>query len=103
MLRTGVLSHQYKFKMLTLDKEGETYSVLVEVSPEADEVGEYRQGQCEQWVRQTAHLLHGITVVSMYWRRERRPGILGTPSLNSVPSVGLSETHYAGLDVSIPD
>lgn len=99
MLRTGVLSHQVKFKMLALDKMGDSFYILIEVSPEADEVGEYRQGQCELWVRQTAALLHQIKVVSVFWRRERDPGLLGKPVISAPVDGGLSETHYAGLDV----
>lgn len=98
MLRTGVLSHQFKFKMLALDKSGDSFYILIEVAPEAEEVGEYRQGQCELWVRQTAAFLHQIKVVSVFWRREREPGILGKPVIATPLDGGLSETHYAGLE-----
>lgn len=97
MLRTGVLSHQFKFKMLALDKAHESFHVLIEVAPEADDVDEGCQGQCELWVRHTAAFLHQIQVVSIYWRRVRMLDARDRPAFEVPAQDGLSHTHYAGL------
>jgi len=99
LLRAGVLAHQARFKMLMLDRAGQTYLVLIDVAADAAALDAFKQGQCEAWIRHTASLLHRLKIERVYWRRARPPG----HSVDQLrpgyarPS-DLSETHYASLD-----
>lgn len=96
LLRSGILSHQCKFKMLMLDRRAESFIVLIEVADGASVMDDYRRGQCEVWVRHMAFSLHRVNVVSVFWRRAKEPGLSRPAPLNVNPDLG--ETHYAQLE-----
>lgn len=68
MIRAGVLSGSYKFKVLTLDAEGLTHHVLVDMHDEALRQLQGGPGALEAGIRQLAQDRARLTVKSVYWR-----------------------------------
>ncbi|SDM12350.1 hypothetical protein SAMN05428957_102443 [Oryzisolibacter propanilivorax] len=67
MVRVGVLSAGYKFKVLSLDQRGAQFLVLVDTAPEY--VGDPARGaEIEALIVQTAQVRCDILVTSVYWR-----------------------------------
>jgi hypothetical protein len=73
MTRAGVLSASYKFKVLSLDQRGDQFLVMMDVHPslggQVDKLSE-----SEALIVQTAKTLFGMTVTSVYWRLDTKPG-----------------------------
>ena len=67
MVSTGVLSSNYKFKVLSLDPQGHQFLVMMELAREYG--GEtIRWNEAEVLIAQTAKMRHGILVTAVYWR-----------------------------------
>jgi hypothetical protein len=67
MVRAGVLSSSYKFKVLSLDAHGRQYMVMVDLAHGA--VGNTgRLAEIEAMVAQTARAKYDILVTAVYWR-----------------------------------
>lgn len=67
MVRAGVLSSSYKFKVLSLDPRGQQFLVMVDLAHGAG--GETtRLAEIEAMVAQTAKSRHEILVSAVYWR-----------------------------------
>lgn len=73
MVRAGVLSSQFTFKSLALDSKGESFLVLVNMSPEAALEDGFPLLHWEKWICQMAKSFHSINVSSVYWRRDMAP------------------------------
>jgi len=71
MMRAGVLSGGYKFKVLALDQSGIKFLVMVDVAPEyiSDAA---RLGDIEGQLAQEAHVRCRILVTAVYWRANGR-------------------------------
>jgi len=71
MMRAGVLSGGYKFKVLALDQSGIKFLVMVDVAPEyiSDAA---RLGDIEGQLAQEAHVRCRILVTAVYWRTNGR-------------------------------
>lgn len=67
MVRAGVLSASYKFKVLALDPRGLQFLVMMDLAREyaAESV---RLSEIEALIFQTAKARHEITVTAVYWR-----------------------------------
>lgn len=67
MVRVGVLSASYKFKVLSLDQRGLQFLVMIDV---AQEYGgdTARLGEIEAMIVQSAKTRFGILVTAVYWR-----------------------------------
>ena len=78
MMRVGVLSSRYKFKVLSLDQRGRQFLVMMDISPE---VGgdNTRLSDIEVMLAQTAKARHDILVTAVYWRLNERVSV-GSPS-----------------------
>lgn len=67
MTRAGMLSASYKFKVLSLDQNGNQFLVMMDV---ASQLGTNAQklSQTEAVLMQTAKAGYGIVVTAVYWR-----------------------------------
>jgi hypothetical protein len=67
MIKAGVLSSSYKFKVLSLDSRGGQYLIMMDLAREY--VGETtRLAEIEGVIAQHAKNQHGILVTAVYWR-----------------------------------
>jgi len=67
MVRAGVLSSTYKFKVLSLDTRGRQFMVMVDLSQGANsDTG--RLAEIEAMVAQSAKQRYDILVTAVYWR-----------------------------------
>jgi hypothetical protein len=91
MVRVGVLSSRYKFKVLSLDQRGRQFLVMMDISPEVVSAQE-RLSEIEVMLAQTAKARHDILVTAVYWRfnnqvsvgaAQQRPGAKGTAAAAS--------------------
>ena len=67
MVRAGVLSASYKFKVLSLDQRGRQFLIMMDLSRElgADAA---RWGEIEVLIAQAAKARYDILVTAVYWR-----------------------------------
>lgn len=67
MVRSGVLSSGYKFKVLSLDADGRQFLVMLDIAPGygADTA---RQAEMEQLLMRTAKTRFHVEVTAVYWR-----------------------------------
>ncbi len=70
MIRGGVLSSSYEFKVLTLDANGDSFLVLIDLALPAEVMPDEYLLEIERWVQASAQSRHGMTVGSVYWRRK---------------------------------
>lgn len=70
MIRGGVLSSSYEFKVLTLDANGDSFLVLIDLALPAEVMPDEYLLEIERWVQASAESRHGMTVGSVYWRRK---------------------------------
>ena len=67
MIKAGVLSSSYKFKVLSLDSRGRQYLIMMDLArPFANEPG--RLAEIEALIAQYAKVRHDILVTAVYWR-----------------------------------
>jgi hypothetical protein len=84
MVRVGVLSSAFKFKVLSLDQRGRSFLVMMELS--ADFNGEVEKlAEIETMIAQTAKHRFELVVQAVYWRyfNVSTPRVVGA---NSVPA-----------------
>ena len=67
MIRAGVLSASYKFKVLSLDPRGEQFMVMMDVSQDFSGQAE-RLAEIEVMIAQGAKSRYNIRVTAVYWR-----------------------------------
>jgi hypothetical protein len=70
MIRGGVLSSSYEFKVLTLDANGDSFLVLIDLALPAEVMPDEYLLEIERWIQASADSRHGMTVGSVYWRRK---------------------------------
>jgi len=70
LIRAGVLSTSYEFKVLTLDANGDSFLVLVDLALPAQAMPDEYLLEIERWIQQSAKTRHGMDVRSVYWRRK---------------------------------
>ena len=87
MIKAGVLSSSYKFKVLSLDSRGCQYLIMMDLAREY--VGEtVRLAEMEGLIAQQAKSRHDILVTAVYWRvNEHVTAGLTRPSAAVVASV----------------
>ncbi len=69
LIRGGVLSTSYEFKVLTLDANGDGFLVLVDLALPAVTMPDEYLLEIERWVQSSARARHGMDVRGVYWRR----------------------------------
>lgn len=70
MIRGGVLSTSYDFKVLTLDANGDSFLVLIDLALPGDVMPDPYLLEIERWVQNSAQSRHSMSVPSVYWRRK---------------------------------
>lgn len=80
MVRAGVLSASYKFKVLALDQRGQQFLVMMDL---AREYGRdiNRMTETEALIAQTAKSRHDILVTAVYWRINEHVAVGLPPTL----------------------
>ncbi len=73
MIRGGVLSTSYDFKVLTLDANGDSFLVLIDLALPADVMPDAYLLEIERWVQSSAQSRHSMSIPSVYWRRKLVP------------------------------
>jgi len=94
MIKAGVLSSSYKFKVLSLDSRGRQYLVMMDLARQY--VGETaRLAEIEGVIAQNAKNRHDILVTAVYWRVNEhvtagltRPGSTGSTPRGSSEATG---------------
>jgi hypothetical protein len=86
MVRIGVLSSAFKFKVLALDQRGHTFLVMIDLS--AEFAGETdKLTEIENLIAQSAKTRYDLTVQAVYWRfYDSVSGIAGRPNAASAPT-----------------
>ena len=78
MMRAGVLSASYKFKVLSLDARGRQFLVMVDLARDfGGETG--RLAEIEAMIAQNAKSRHNIMVTAVYWRTNEHVAV-GDPN-----------------------
>jgi hypothetical protein len=70
MIRGGVLSSSYEFKVLTLDANGDSFLVLIDLALPVELMPDEYLLEIERWVQVSAQSRHDMKVGSVYWRRK---------------------------------
>lgn len=89
MVRAGVLSASYKFKVLSLDARGRQFLVMMDLAREYG--GEtVRLSEIEDLITQAARARYEISVIAVYWR------------INDSVAVGIAQKGVAPHGASLP-
>ncbi len=70
MIRGGVLSSSYEFKVLTLDANGDSFLVLIDLALPVEVMPDAYLLEIERWIQASAQSRHEMKVGSVYWRRK---------------------------------
>lgn len=70
LIRGGVLSSSYEFKVLTLDANGDSFLVLIDLALPAEAMPDEYLLEIERWIQASAQSRHDMKVGSVYWRRK---------------------------------
>lgn len=81
MLRAGVLSARYKFKVLSLDYPGNEFLVMMDLAKVSGGAPE-QFGEMEALIVQTAKARFEITVPAVYWRTEEATAVVSPSGRN---------------------
>lgn len=74
MVRAGVLTASYKFKVLSLDGRGRRFTVMVDLARDSGaDAG--RLADIEALIAQSAKARHDIVVTAVYWRMSEHVGV----------------------------
>ena len=95
MLRSGILSSAYKFKVLSIDQKGRHFLVLLDLSMElADTEPAGRLLEIEQMIADTAMSRMQVAVQAVYWRHF-------VPGQTASVHLSTGDTQPGGLSASI--
>lgn len=95
MVRAGILSSHYKFKVLSVDTQGRRFLVMVDLSPEIVEDSS-QLSQVEALIAQQAMARHQFEVAGTYWRiNDALQRARQTPAAPGNPALG--ETQHGDL------
>lgn len=70
LIRAGVLSTSYEFKVLALDSTGDGFLVLMNLTLPADVMPDEYLLEIERWIQGSARSRHSMQVQAVYWRRQ---------------------------------
>ena len=73
MIRGGVLSTSYEFKVLSLDANADSFLVLIELALPADAMPDEYLLEIERWIQLSARSRLAMDVPAVYWRRKAAP------------------------------
>ena len=99
MVRAGVLTSSYKFKVLSLDGRGRQFLVMVDLSRDCG-VGVNHLAEIEAMIAQSAKQRHDILVTSVYWRMSEHVAV-GDPQASAAqPASDRADSQPAALESS---
>lgn len=98
LIRGGVISTSYSFKVLNLDNNGDSFIVLVDLALPAQSLPDEFLLEIERWIQQSAKARHTMDVRAIYWRRKPSPEQVGQALRASM----VAQTRRDGGDTSIP-
>ena len=103
LIEAGVLTSNYKFKVLALDDQGQQFLVMVDLAPSWTAMADWRT-DIESKIIHAAQAEHGLVITSVYWRNNAdlatlpmsRPGVLSSPDTTepSQPATLASGARY---------
>lgn len=70
LIRAGILSSSYEFKVLALDSNGDGFLVLIDLALPADAMPDEYLLEIEGWIQKSALTRHSMQIQSVYWRRQ---------------------------------
>jgi len=103
MIKAGVLSASYKFKVLSLDSRGRQYLIMMDLARQY--VGETsRLAEIEGLIAQNAKNRHDILVTAVYWRVNEHvtAGLSRVSPVVSAPEPLATKPPEAAAPVSAP-
>lgn len=86
MVRAGILSSRYKFKVLSADSRGEKFLVMIDLAPDIMENTD-QLGQIEALIVRHAAARLNFEVIGTYWRVNR-----------DLPTMASTPAHRPGAD-----
>ncbi len=103
MIRVGVLSSSYKFKVLSLDSRGRQYLIMMDLARQS--LSEpARLSEVETLIAQAAKTRHDILVTAVYWRVNEHvtAGVtsLLTPTAVPTPATPIQKPATAAVPVA---
>lgn len=103
MIRAGVLSASYKFKVLSLDPRGDQFMVMMDLAQECGGQTD-RLAEIEVMIAQSAKSRYNIRVTAVYWRINELVSI-GRPRSSthgaSQPHLGPAAVAAVGVPASV--
>jgi hypothetical protein len=98
MVRAGVLSGSYKFKVLSLDGRGRQFLVMIDLSRSCS-LETTQLGEIEAMIAQAAKSRHDILVSAVYWRMSEHVAV-GDPKAEAAQRalIAPSDSQPAALD-----
>jgi len=78
LIRGGVLSTSYSFKVLNTDPNGDSFLVLIDLALGPRDLADEYLLEIERWIQQSAQARHQMAVRSVYWRRRPPSDQVGT-------------------------
>ncbi|MGC1173161.1 hypothetical protein [Polaromonas sp.] len=100
MIRAGVLSASYKFKVLSLDPRGDQFMVMMDLAQEFGGQTE-RLAEIEVLIAQSAKSRYNIRVTAVYWRMNELVSV-GRPPRPSAHAVAASQPSHAETAKTVP-
>jgi hypothetical protein len=70
LIRAGILSSSYEFKVLALDSNADAFLVLIDLALPAEAMPDEYLLEIERWIQQSAKKRHTMGVQAVYWRRQ---------------------------------
>jgi hypothetical protein len=98
LIRGGVLSTSYTFKVLNLDSNGDSFIVLVDLALPAQSLPDEFLLEIERWIQQSAKARHTMDVRAIYWRRKPSPEQVG----QALRAAMAAQTRRDAAGTSIP-
>jgi hypothetical protein len=100
LIRGGVLSTSYEFKVLTLDVNGDSFLVLIDLALPAELMSDEYLLEIERWIQSSAESRHSMVVRSVYWRRKAASDQRGT-ALKSAVAVQIRRAPSASTATAL--
>lgn len=101
LIRAGVLSTSYEFKVLALDSSADGFLVLIDLALAADVMPDAYLQEIEHWIQGSARSRHEMDIPAVYWRRKLAPDQHGIALKASVAAQTRREAASASA-TSIP-
>lgn len=103
MIRAGVLSSTYKFKVLTLDPAGQQFIVMIDWQEGASRIDGATHTDLEKGLQQLSQERLGLTVKAVYWRHAGAAIAPQAATPAAAPAHACAQAPAAPARVSDPD